>query len=84
MYKVLVFVYLVMRDQASCCLRELLTRCQPNRRLGSVSSSLLSVLASQFVTHDDCCFVQTQPLCEWTARQCQDGRLLNTSKDTPF
>ena len=52
-YKVLLFVYSVMHEQAPCYLAELLSRRQPNRRLRSASLPLLTLPASQTVTHGD-------------------------------
>ena len=52
-YKVLLFAYSVMHDQAPCYLAELLSRRQPNRRLRYVSLPLLTLPASQTVTHSD-------------------------------
>ena len=55
-YKVLLFAYSLMHDQAPCYLAELLSRRQPNRRLRSASLPLLTLPASQAVTHGDRCF----------------------------
>ena len=52
-YKVLMFVYSVMHEQAPCYLAELLSRRQSNRRLRSASLPLLRLPASQTVTHGD-------------------------------
>ena len=52
-YKVLVFAYSVMHDQALCYPVELLSRRQPNRRLRSASLPLLTLPASQPVTQGD-------------------------------
>ena len=52
-YKVLLFAYSVMHDQAPCYLAELLSRRQPNRRLTSASLPLLTLTISQTVTHGD-------------------------------
>ena len=52
-YKVRLFAYSVMHDQAPCYLAELLSRRQPNRRLRSASLPLLTLPASQTVTHGD-------------------------------
>ena len=51
------FAYSVMHDRAPCYLAELLSRRQPNRRLRSASLPLLTLPASQKVTHGDRCFV---------------------------
>ena len=47
------FVYSVMHDQPPCYLAELLSHRQPNRRLRSASLPLLTLPASQTVTHGD-------------------------------
>ena len=58
-YKVLLFVYSVMHEQAPCYLAELLSRRQPNEMhvikvmLRSASLPLLTLPASQTVTHGD-------------------------------
>ena len=49
--KVLVFVYSMMDNQALCCLAELLTRHQPNRRLRSAYSPLLTAPVSDGDRH---------------------------------
>ena len=51
--KVRLFAYSVMHDQAPCYLAELLSRRQPHRRLRSASLPLLTLPASQAVTHGD-------------------------------
>ena len=52
-YKVFLFAYSGMHDQALCYLMELLSRCQPNHRLRSVSLPLLTLPALQTVTRGD-------------------------------
>ena len=52
-YKVLMFVYSVMHEQAPCYLAELLSRRQSNRRLRYASLPLLTLPTSQTVTHGD-------------------------------
>ena len=56
-YKVLLFVYSVMHEQAPCYLAELLSRLtsdgEPNRRLRSTCLPPLTLPASQTVTHGD-------------------------------
>ena len=52
-YKVLLFAYSVMHDQAPCYLAELLLPRQPNRRLRFASLPLLTLPALQRVTHGD-------------------------------
>ena len=52
-YKVLMFVYSVMHEQAPCYLAELLSRRQSNRRLRSASLPLLTLPASHTVTHGE-------------------------------
>ena len=51
--EVLLFAYSVMHDQAPCYLAELLSHRQPNRRLMPASLPLLTLPASQTVTHGD-------------------------------
>ena len=43
----------MMHDHAPCYIAELFTRRQPNRRLTSASLPLLTLPASQTVTHGD-------------------------------
>ena len=52
-YTVLLFAYSLMYDQAPCYLAELLSRRQPNRRLRFASLPLLTLPASQTITHGD-------------------------------
>ena len=52
-YKVLLFAYSVIHDQAPRYLAELLSRRQNNRRLRSASLPLLTLPHSQTVTHGD-------------------------------
>ena len=47
------FFYSVMHEQAPCYLAELLSRRKPNRRRRSASLPLLTLPASQTVTHGD-------------------------------
>ena len=87
MYKVLVFAYSVRHDQPPCYLAELLTRRQPNRRLRSASLQLLTLPASQPVTHGDRRFAVATlwnglPDSVRTAKT--QPQYKTNSKDTPF